>query len=246
MVILITNFSNLGVEVAHYLDKKGLLESVVWQQAKNPGSRKRRLLRAIKSVYLGRFYYSGNFFLKKFKINRIIKKYESKFVCTQNINSSLEVTKLLRNSNASIALVIGGKILSIETIQSFGGKWVNLHGGILPDYRGLDSEYWACRNCDFDKIGFTLHLLTEEIDKGQILMRQHLMIGNTNQSLLKVQKSNSRNGLLLAQIFIDKVESGHSLSELSDQEFNDEKGKYFSSAPAGTNFRNSIRNLCQK
>ena len=44
---------------------------------------------------------------------------------------------------------------------------INAHGGIIPLTRGLDSFKWAIYNND--PIGNTLHLIDEQVDKGQIL-----------------------------------------------------------------------------
>ena len=46
-------------------------------------------------------------------------------------------------------------------------KILNIHGGLLPKYRGSSSSSWAIINNE-DEIGYTLHLVDEELDNGPI------------------------------------------------------------------------------
>jgi len=48
-----------------------------------------------------------------------------------------------------------------------GKPIVNAHPGVIPLTRGLDSFKWAIYNND--PIGVTLHLIDNEVDKGEIL-----------------------------------------------------------------------------
>jgi hypothetical protein len=44
-----------------------------------------------------------------------------------------------------------------------------IHMGIAPEYHGHASNFWALYDRQFDKIGATVHLLTEKLDQGPIL-----------------------------------------------------------------------------
>lgn len=66
--------------------------------------------------------------------------------------------------------VIGGSgIINIAFAK--GKPIVNAHPGIIPLTRGLDSFKWAIYNND--PIGNTLHLINNEVDKGEILQIQY-------------------------------------------------------------------------
>lgn len=47
-------------------------------------------------------------------------------------------------------------------------KYVNVHGSILPKYRGLHSIYWAIMNNE-SQLGYTIHEVNDAIDDGDIL-----------------------------------------------------------------------------
>lgn len=66
--------------------------------------------------------------------------------------------------------VIGGAgILDIAFAQ--GKPIVNAHPGIIPITRGLDAFKWAIFNND--PVGNTLHLIDNEVDKGQVLQIEY-------------------------------------------------------------------------
>ena len=51
---------------------------------------------------------------------------------------------------------------------------MNAHPGIIPLTRGLDSFKWAIYNND--PVGNTLHLIDNEVDKGEILQIKHTSV----------------------------------------------------------------------
>lgn len=51
-------------------------------------------------------------------------------------------------------------------------RFLNLHTGILPLYRGVKSEWWVFHNSDFDNAGFTLHEMTTAYDRGAFILRE--------------------------------------------------------------------------
>lgn len=66
--------------------------------------------------------------------------------------------------------VIGGAGI-IDIAFAKGKPIVNAHPGIIPLTRGLDSFKWAIYNND--PIGNTLHLIDNDVDKGEILQIQY-------------------------------------------------------------------------
>ena len=58
--------------------------------------------------------------------------------------------------------------ISPEFLETFRNRVVNLHPGLLPYYRGSCCVEWAIYNGD--KVGNTIHLMTEEYDEGAILL----------------------------------------------------------------------------
>ncbi len=95
--------------------------------------------------------------------------YEShKTTRVSSINSE-EGKKLLKSLNPDIVVIVTTRILSKKTLQSVNAKFINIHSGITPKYRGLHGAYWSLINKDKENCGVTVHLVDEGIDTGNIL-----------------------------------------------------------------------------
>ena len=67
------------------------------------------------------------------------------------------------------------RILSSKFIQAFPDKIINIHPSLLPKYKGLDPIQRALDNGD-KVTGCTVHMVTEELDSGRILMQEQVPI----------------------------------------------------------------------
>ena len=74
-------------------------------------------------------------------------------------------------------IVLAGwmRILSSKFIQAFQDKIINIHPSLLPKYKGLDPIQRALDNKD-EVTGCTVHIVTEELDSGKILMQEEVGI----------------------------------------------------------------------
>ena len=74
-------------------------------------------------------------------------------------------------------IVLAGwmRILSSKFIQAFPDKIINIHPSLLPKYKGLDVIRRAMDNGD-DITGCTVHMVTEDLDSGKILMQEQVPI----------------------------------------------------------------------
>ncbi len=79
--------------------------------------------------------------------------------------------KQLTELNADLFIVVAFKILPKEvfTIPKFGS--FNLHGSILPKYRGAAPIQWSLINGDTET-GLTTFFLKETVDTGNIILQQ--------------------------------------------------------------------------
>jgi phosphoribosylglycinamide formyltransferase 1 len=84
----------------------------------------------------------------------------------------------------TIALAGYMRILTPAFIRRFEGRIVNVHPSLLPRYRGLDTHSRALEAGDSSS-GCTVHLVTEEVDSGEILGQREVPIesGDTAQGL---------------------------------------------------------------
>ena len=65
--------------------------------------------------------------------------------------------------------VVCGTGIVRRSILAHTGLTINIHGGLLPDYKGNQCIFFAFYEREFDRIGSTLHLVTKDLDSGPIL-----------------------------------------------------------------------------
>jgi len=104
----------------------------------------------------------------------------------EDINSP-EVEGELKKIDPDIIVVAGTRKLKKEIFGSSRIGAVNMHSGILPYYRGADSEFWALYNGEKEKIGVSIHFINEGLDTGDVMLtaRQVVRCGDDHRSLRK-------------------------------------------------------------
>jgi phosphoribosylglycinamide formyltransferase-1 len=84
----------------------------------------------------------------------------------------------------AVALAGYMRLLTPLFVQRWAGRLVNIHPSLLPKYRGLDTHARALEAGD-THAGCTVHLVTEEVDAGEILSQVPVAInpGDTAERL---------------------------------------------------------------
>ncbi len=83
-----------------------------------------------------------------------------------------ETCARLQALNPAVVIVKGTRILSKRVLQSVPAKFVNMHTGITPRYRGVYGAYWALAEQKPTLCGVTIHLVDAGIDTGGVLAQQ--------------------------------------------------------------------------
>ena len=89
-----------------------------------------------------------------------------KLVTSVNLNTTI---KIMREVNPGLIIVNGTRIISNEVLNSVPCKFINMHAGITPKYRGVHGIYWALVNNDLKNSGVTVHFVDAGIDTGTII-----------------------------------------------------------------------------
>lgn len=137
------------------------------------------------------------------------------------IKKDQETLQRLKDSHADVFVVVAyGQILSSEilTIPKFG--CINVHGSILPEYRGAAPIQWSLFHGK-KKTGITTMLMNEGMDTGDMLLKSSTPINLfTNLNDLSVQLANQGADLLLETL--EKI----SLRQLTPIPQNEKKATY--------------------
>ena len=99
-------------------------------------------------------------------------------------NFDLELTSTLEKYNVEFILLIGFmRILSSTFCNRWRHKIINVHPSLLPKYSGgkdMNIHEQVIKNGDKES-GCTIHFVTEELDKGPILIQKECKV-NTNET----------------------------------------------------------------
>lgn len=123
-----------------------------------------------------------------------------------------------------IILSINYLFLIEEDLISYPTKYaVNIHGSLLPKYRGRTPHVWAIINNE-KKTGITAHLITSECDKGAIIAQKKIPILNTDTGGSILKKYNECYPVLIDEV-IEKLLSDNFEDCLIKQD--ERKATYF-------------------
>ena len=109
--------------------------------------------------------------------------WDNKGVPRERLDATLS-DALREHRIGTVALAGYMRLLSHGFVQQWRGRIVNIHPSLLPKYRGLDTHARAIAAGDRVS-GCTVHLVTEELDAGEIIAASEVAIepGDTPQSL---------------------------------------------------------------
>ena len=76
---------------------------------------------------------------------------------------------LMQQFEPDIVLVFGTGLLKPPLIDSFPGRFLNIHLGLSPYYRGAGTNFWPLVNGEPEYCGATIHFLDAGVDTGPII-----------------------------------------------------------------------------
>jgi hypothetical protein len=80
-----------------------------------------------------------------------------------------ETRELLTSLRPDVFVVHATGILSPKTYELAGMLAMNIHCGVLPEYRGHASTFWALWNRDARNVGVSVHEIAKIVDTGRVL-----------------------------------------------------------------------------
>jgi len=76
--------------------------------------------------------------------------------------------------NPDIIAVCGTTVLKPVVFELSGRGTINIHTGIIPEYRSADPIFWALYNNDPENVGVTIHFVDKGIDTGPIIYQERV------------------------------------------------------------------------
>jgi len=103
---------------------------------------------------------------------------------TDNHNNDASI-HLLKRLDFDIAVLGGTRLLTTNILAACHHKVVNVHPGLIPQYRGLDVVGWSILNGD--PVGSTCHFAVEEPDAGPILLRESIVYNDKDLLTIRIK-----------------------------------------------------------
>ena len=110
--------------------------------------------------------------VKQFAIEKGLKIYQP-----QKVRNNPEFIEEIKNINPDVICVVAyGKILPKELLDIPKLGCINVHGSLLPKYRGAAPIQWAVLNGD-KTTGITTMYMNEGMDTGDMILKEEVEIG---------------------------------------------------------------------
>jgi folate-dependent phosphoribosylglycinamide formyltransferase PurN len=162
------------------LDRKGPLIKTI----RNPEGLGKKLYRVIFSPYwqlplwnVAEDLFERTHFFKDVPYD-LPKEVPVKLV--RNINDEKSVSEIeILGPDVIILFGVSRIKRSLMKIPKMGV--LNIHRGIVPQYRGLNSDLWAIYFGDFENIGVTVHLVDENLDTGDVVFQKKIKLSATDK-----------------------------------------------------------------
>ncbi len=140
------------------------------------------------------------------KTKTLVKKYGLDFFECKSINSQKSIEKI-RSWKPDVLVTLNfDQILKKEVIEIPKVAALNVHPGILPQYKGIWPDFWKLHNGE-KYAGVTIHHLNEKIDDGDIVAQTKFPImKNENRFSLGLKSAQKGTKLLISTLL--KIKSG--------------------------------------
>ncbi len=154
---------------------------------------------------------------------KICEKFGIKYEVMEH--NSAEAGAYLDRHQVDLYVISGARILSDRIIASSKNKVLNIHPGLLPEARGLDTLLWSI--CYDIPIGITSHFISNKIDKGVLIKREVLELKKDDTLLdISLRLLEKQSDVLSSTLEILRKIENFSFSSLDEL-----GGKYFKKMP---------------
>lgn len=122
-------------------------------------------------------------FFKKF-CDETIDKSNSIYINRGDINSTENVNKI-KSLNPDLIISYGCSIIKSDLLEVFKDRFINIHLGISPYYRGSGTNFWPFVENELSAIGTTFMHIDSGIDTGAIIhqIRARIEINDSIHSI---------------------------------------------------------------
>lgn len=140
--------------------------------------------------------------VKEYAISKNIPVYQP-----EKVRNNTEIIETIKELNPEVICVVAyGKILPKEILEIPKLGCINVHGSLLPKYRGAAPIQWAVLNGD-KTTGVTTMYMDEGMDTGDMILKEEVEIGENETTGELWEKLAEVGGKLLVKT-LEQIEKG--------------------------------------
>jgi len=111
-------------------------------------------------------------------------KSNPQFICKGGINDDGVVNDII-NQEPDLLICYGSSLIKSRLLDEFRGRFLNVHLGLSPYYRGSGTNVWPLINEEPENIGATFIHIDDGIDTGKIIhqIRADIFLGDSPHSI---------------------------------------------------------------
>ena len=135
---------------------------------------------------------------------------------THSVNAA-EYHEKLRELGVELVISINAsQVFKTEILALPKLGCLNVHGALLPRYRGRLPSFWVLANGE-KETGATVHFMNENLDDGPILLQEKVEITDEDTQDSLIRRTKSTGARLIIQA-IDRLEAGNVTTIPNDRE----------------------------
>lgn len=151
--------------------------------------------------------------VKEYALEKHLEVYQP-----EKVRNNEEFLNTVKKINPDLICVVAyGKILPKELLEIPKMGCINVHGSLLPQYRGAAPIQWAVLNGD-KKTGITTMYMNEGMDTGDMILKEEVQIGE-DETTGELWERLSKIGAKLLVETVEKIEDGTAPREKQPEEF---------------------------
>ncbi len=151
--------------------------------------------------------------VKEYAIEKGFKIYQP-----EKVKNNTEFIEEIKNLKPDVICVVAyGKILPKEILDIPKQGCINVHGSLLPKYRGAAPIQWAVLNGD-KTTGITTMYMNEGMDTGDMILKEEVTIGDNETTGELWDRLSKIGGDLLVET-LKRIEEGNAPREKQGEDF---------------------------
>lgn len=178
---------------------------VALRYAKTFGIKEAAILAYKVIYYKAMDYFMGRSENRFYSLQSVFKRYGIPYLYELDVNSPRNLDRLKEWDTELIISISCPQIFKKALIDLPSKGCLNLHGSLLPNYRGVMPSFWVLANNE-KEAGITLFFVNEKIDAGDVLIQRRFSI-NPNETLDSFIRRSKRIGAEMVIEGIEKISS---------------------------------------